>query len=232
MRAMILAAGRGERMRPLTDSRPKPLLQAGGQALIEYHLQALATVGVSDIVINHSWLGEQLVSELGNGARYGVNIHYSEEPGQPLETAGGIIQALPILGEAPFIVVNGDIWTDYDYSALPTSLNADAHLVLVNNPEHHPQGDFAIDENNYLRDKPEYTFSGISVFTPEFFTKFNKRVSPQVPQIPQIPLAPLLRDAMAQGRVTGELYTGQWWDVGTAERLAALDQHIRANKKN
>jgi len=223
MRAMILAAGRGERMRPLTDTRPKPLLQAGGQALIEYHLYALAAAGVTDVVINHSWLGEQLVSDLGAGDRYGVSIHYSAEPGQPLETAGGIMQALPLLGESPFIVVNADIWTDYDFSALPASLKADAHLVLVNNPEHHPQGDFTIDENNYVLDKPEYTFSGISVFTPQFFTVLDKGV---------IPLAPLLRNAMAQGRVTGELYKGQWWDIGTAERLAELDQYIKSAKKS
>ena len=223
MRAMILAAGRGERMRPLTDNTPKPLLRVGGQALIEYHLYALAKAGVQDVVINYSWLGEKLVNALGKGDRYNINIQYSAEPGQPLETAGGIIQALPLLGDDPFIVVNGDIWTDYNFATLPESLTSDAYLVLVKNPQHHPKGDFAIDENHYLLDRPEYTFSGISVFTPRFFTMLDRRV---------VPLAPLLRAAIVKKKIKGELYTGQWWDVGTPERLIELDQYIKSEKKN
>lgn len=223
MRAMILAAGRGERIRPLTDHTPKPLLKAGGQALIEYHLYALASAGISHIVINHSWLGEQLRQYLGDGKKYGVNIQYSAEPGQALETAGGIVKALPKLGDGPFIVVNADIWTDYNFADLTGTLRADAHIVLVKNPVHNPEGDFTLAENNLVIDQPMYTFSGISVFRPEFFTMLKEEVSP---------LAPLLRQAMMKGRVTGECYMGQWWDVGTAERLTELDHYLNTQKKN
>jgi len=222
MRAMILAAGRGERMRPLTDSIPKPLLEVGGQCLIEYHLDALCKAGVSQVVINHSWLGEQLVAKLGDGKRYGVSIVYSAEPAQPLETAGGIKKALPLLGTEPFIVVNGDIWTDFDFSILPETLATEAHLVLVENPDHHPQGDFSLGENKFLDNTPVFTFSGISVFSPDFFNRLDEGV---------LPLAPLLRKAIEERKVSGELFTGEWWDVGTPERLAELDTYIRANKK-
>ena len=222
MRAMILAAGRGERMRPLTDSIPKPLLEVGGQCLIEYHLDALCRAGVSHVVINHSWLGEQLVAKLGDGKRYGVSIVYSAEPGQPLETAGGIKKALPLLGTEPFVVINGDIWTDFDFSNLPETLATEAHLVLVENPDHHPQGDFSLGQDKFLDNTPVFTFSGISVFSPDFFNRLDEGV---------LPLAPLLRKAIEERKVSGELFTGEWWDVGTPERLAELDKYIRANKK-
>lgn len=221
MRAMILAAGRGERMRPLTDTIPKPLLEAGGRALIEYHLEALSRAGVAEVVINHSWLGEKLVEKLGNGKKYNISISYSAEPGQALETAGGIKKALPLLGTEPFIVINGDIWTDFDFTTLPHALEAEAHLVLVNNPPHHPQGDFGLGENKLLINTPQYTFSGISVFSPAFFNRLEEGI---------LPLAPLLREAIADSRVSGELYAGQWWDVGTPERLAELDQFIKQEK--
>lgn len=222
MRAMILAAGRGERMRPLTDSIPKPLLEVGGNCLIEYHLDALHRAGVTQVVINHSWLGEQLVAKLGDGKRYGVSISYSAEPGQALETAGGIKRALPLLGDKPFIVVNGDIWTDFDFAKLPETLTTEAHLVLVKNPEHHPRGDFNLAEYNLLDNTPVFTFSGISVFSPDFFNRLDEGV---------LPLAPLLRNAIDEQKVSGELFSGDWWDVGTPERLAELDRHIRENKK-
>lgn len=218
MRAMILAAGRGERMRPLTDTTPKPLLQVGDQCLIEYHLQALRRAGVNRVVINVSWLGEQLVEKLGDGEKYDLSITYSAEPGQPLETAGGIKKALPLLGDAPFIVVNGDIWTDFDFSTLPTRPVTNAHLVLVNNPDHNPQGDFGLLTDHLLSNQPAYTFSGISVFSPEFFRQQKDGI---------LPLAPLLRAAITAQQVSGELYTGQWWDVGTPERLQELDRYIR-----
>jgi len=222
MRAMILAAGRGERMRPLTDSIPKPLLEVGGQCLIEYHLDALHRAGVTRVIINHSWLGEQLVDKLGDGNRYGVSISYSAEPGHPLETAGGIKRALPLLGDKPFIVVNGDIWTDFDFSKLPGILTTEAHLVLVKNPDHHPKGDFNLIEHNLLDNTPVFTFSGISVFSPDFFNRLDEGV---------LPLAPLLRNAIDEQKVSGEFYAGDWWDVGTPERLAELDSYIRENKK-
>jgi MurNAc alpha-1-phosphate uridylyltransferase len=223
MRAMILAAGRGERMRPLTDTIPKPLLEVGGQCLIEYHLQALRAAGVTQVVINVSWLGEQLVEKLGDGQKYDLGITYSAEPGRALETAGGIKKALPLLGDAPFIVVNGDIWTDFDFSTLPEQPEKDAHLILVNNPEHNPQGDFDLSPGHVLTNAPGFTFSGISVFLPDFFRRQQDGV---------LPLAPLLREAIENKKVTGELYTGQWWDVGTPQRLQELDSYIRNTGKS
>lgn len=215
MRAMILAAGRGERMRPLTDSCPKPLLQVGGKALIEYHIEALARADCREIVINHAWLGEQLENYLGDGTRYGVRLQYSRE-GTALETAGGIIQALPLLGEAPFIVVNGDIWTDYPLAGLPTQPAGLAHLVLVDNPPQHPEGDFVLRDHRVLAEdkRGKLTFSGIAVYQPALFTGLTPGVRP---------LAPLLRQAMQQQQVSGEHYTGRWFDIGTPQRLTELD---------
>lgn len=218
MKAMILAAGHGERMRPLTLTTPKPLLQAGGRCLIEYHLDALARAGVREVVVNHGWLGQQIADFLGDGQRYGLRIHYSAEGDSPLETAGGIIQALPLLGDAPFILVNADIWTDYDFSRLPTRLSGKAHLVLVDNPPHHPEGDFALD-SHILRNKGEQlTYSGIGVYAPALFAGLAPGVRP---------LAPLLRAAIEQAEVSGEWYRGQWWDVGTPQRLQQLDAYLR-----
>lgn len=220
MKAIILAAGRGERMRPLTLTTPKPLLHAGGQCLIEYHLQGLARAGVEEIVINHSWLGQQIVDYVGDGERYGVHIVYSAEGETPLETAGGIIQALPLLGEAPFILVNGDIWTDYDFSRLPRIPTTKAHLVLVDNPPHHAIGDFALQDSTHIlkNSGDRLTYSGIGVYSPALFAGIPKGVRP---------LAPILREAIVREEISGEWYGGAWWDIGTPERLQELDRFLR-----
>lgn len=221
MKAMILAAGRGERMRPLTDHTPKPLLQVGGQALIEYHVKALVNAGITEIVINHAWLGQQIEQKLGDGKLYGASICYSPESPKALETAGGIIQALPLLaagGGDPFIVINGDIWCDYSVSQLIREPAGLAHLVMVNNPEHNPQGDFALNGKVLaVEGVNKFTFSGIGVYRPELFAGLSEGVRP---------LAPLLRKAMQQEQVTGELYQGQWYDIGTPERLKELDERL------
>ncbi len=220
MFVMILAAGRGERMRPLTDTTPKPLLAVDGRPLIEWHLQALSEAGFRDVVINHAWLGAQIEQRLGNGERFGLRIRYSPEPAGALETAGGIVNALPLLGDGPFAVINGDIWTDYPLAQLPRSLGEDlAHLVLVDNPPHHPQGDFALQGGRVVADaEPRLTFSGIGVYAPQLFAGLEPGVRP---------LAPLLRAAMAERRVGGEHYRGRWFDIGTPERLAELDRQLR-----
>jgi len=222
MKALILAAGRGERMRPLTETTPKPLLRVGGQCLIEYHLQALARAGVQEIVINHSWLGQQIVDHLGDGRRYGVRIAYSAEGDPPLETAGGIIQALPLLDDAPFILVNGDIWTEYDFSSLPQTLTGKAHLVLVDNPVHHRAGDFALHSRIVSNSGEKLTYSGIGVYSPALFSGLSAGVRP---------LAPLLRAAIDRGEISGEWYRGQWWDIGTPERLRQLDGLLQQQRK-
>lgn len=222
MKAMILAAGRGERMRPLTDHLPKPLLVVRGQPMIERIIAALAQAGIRDLVINHAHLGALIESALGDGSRFGVRIAYSPE-GEALETAGGIAKALPLLGNAPFLVVNGDLLCDFDFSRL-SRLNGKAldknlaHLVLVPNPPQHPNGDFAL-EGDRLAARGDashmHTFSGIGLYQPELFSGITTGQKAQ--------LAPLLRAAMDAGRVSGELHRGQWHDVGTPERLAALN---------
>ena len=224
---MILCAGRGERMRPLTDSTPKPLLQVAGKPLVQYHIEKLAQAGVTDIVINHAWRGEQIEQTLGDGGQWGVSIQYSAES-TALETAGGIIKALPLLGNKPFILVNGDVWSDYPFVQLLTFKPKAAHLVLVTNPPHHPQGDFALlgslgecGQVAAQGDK-KFTYSGISVINPALFAGLK---------VGRLPLAPLLRDAMAVQQVTGELYQGDWIDVGTPQRLEALGQKICAQLK-
>lgn len=222
MKAFILAAGRGERMRPLTDLTPKPLLEVGGEPLIVHTLRRLKQAGIKEMVINLSWLGDQIERALGTGGRFGVNIEYSHEP-DALETAGGIIQALPRLGPAPFLVVNGDVWTDYDFSRLRArpSPGKSGHLVLVSNPEHHPAGDFGLDGSLLtLAQDPKYTFSGIGVYSPELFVGLKPGKQP---------LAPLLRQAISNSRLEGELYLGQWRDVGSPERLQQLDRDLRHN---
>ena len=212
MKAMILAAGRGERLRPLTDSTPKPLLDVRGKPLIAWHLEALARAEFDEVVINLSWLGEQIRMRLGDGADYGLRIRYSEEQ-RALETAGGILQALPLLGEE-FIVVNGDVFTDYDFSCLRDA-SSPAHLVLVNNPAHHPEGDFGLDGARVLKNAPtKYTFSGIARYHRRFFDGLEPGKQA---------LAPLLFDAAERGEVSGERFVGQWVDIGTAERLAQLN---------
>jgi len=218
MKAMILAAGRGERMRPLTLTRPKPLLTVGGRALIDRHVEALAAAGFTTIVVNLSWLGSQIRAHLGDGAAFGVAIEYSEEGPEPLETGGGILRALPRLGPDAFIVVNGDVWTEYSYAQLRGRLGAGdlAHLVLVPNPDHHRQGDFALAGNRIVESAGErLTFSGLGVYRPELFAGRPEGV---------FKLAPLLRAAARHGRVSAERYAGAWFDIGTPERLAALDE--------
>ena len=226
MKAMILAAGRGERMRPLTDRVPKPLLMAGGKPLIVWHIERLARAGLRDIVINHAHLGALIEQALGDGARWGARIRYSPE-GEALETAGGIAKALPLLGEAPFLVVNGDIFCEYDFSRVRVAAedmaarSLLAHLVLVPNPQHHPAGDFALQDTRVLDEgTPRYTFSGIGIYAPALFDP--------VPAGAKARLAPLLRQAMRTEKVSGELFQGRWLDIGTPQRLAELDQSLHS----
>ncbi len=217
MKAMILAAGKGERLRPLTLHTPKPLVPVAGVPLIEYHLRALAAAGITEVVINHAWLGQQIEDHLGDGARFGVHIRYSAE-NEPLETGGGIFRALPLLGREPFVLVNGDIWTDYCFTALPSRLAGLAHLVLVDNPAHHPEGDFVLQDGQVLGSSaglPSLTYSGLAVLSPQLFAGCAEGA---------FKLAPLLRQAMDAGQVSGEYYLGHWVDVGTHERLAEVEQ--------
>jgi MurNAc alpha-1-phosphate uridylyltransferase len=239
---MILAAGRGERMRPLTLSRPKPLLEVDGRALIEHHLHALAAAGFDEVVVNISWLGEQIPAALGDGSRYGLRIAYSEESPEPLETGGGIFRALPLLcpmGVEPFLVLNGDVWMQYRYARLREKFarglpgRDQAHLVLVPNPQHNPQGDFAVEADRMVQAVPgmaadtavaariaalpRHTFSGLGVYHPSLFNACEDGI---------FKLAPLLRVAAANGRVSVELFEGDWLDIGTPERLAALNARL------
>jgi N-acetyl-alpha-D-muramate 1-phosphate uridylyltransferase len=218
MRVMILAAGRGERMRPLTDATPKPLLTAAGKPLIVHLIEALAAAGLGELVINHAHLGHRIEDALGDGAHWGVHIRYSPEE-HALETGGGIFRALPLLGPDPFLVVNGDVWTDLDFARLRLGEHRLAHLVLVDNPPHHPNGDFALQGTNvHAGGGPRYTFAGIGVYHPALF----RRCEPGA-----FPLAPLLRAAMAEGRVSGEHFAGRWLDIGTPARLQALEQMLK-----
>jgi len=218
MKAMILAAGRGDRLRPLTDTIPKPLIRVAGKSLIEYHLQNLAAAGFREIVINTAWLAEMIHQQLGDGSNYAVNIQYSDE-GTALETAGGIINALPLLGNEPFLVVNGDICCDFDFSTLPElEPQTQAHLVLVNNPEHNPAGDFALQDNLVInKGDPMYTFSGIGIYTAAFFAEQKTGA---------LPLAPVIRNKCEAGLVSGQYYNGLWTDVGSIERLQALETQL------
>jgi N-acetyl-alpha-D-muramate 1-phosphate uridylyltransferase len=222
MRAMILAAGRGERMRPLTDTTPKPLLKVAGQCLVEYHIQRLVSAGFTDIVINHAHLGEQFEPTLGDGQRYGARIHYSPEGQQALETGGGIFNALPLLGNAPFLVVNGDIWCDYPFQHLPLTLEGLAHLILVNNPTHHPKGDFSLKKAQvYQEGDSRLTFSGIGIYDPSLFKECTQG---------RFSIVPLLIKAMQAHQVSGEHYKGLWIDVGTPERLQQLEKFVADQK--
>jgi len=215
MKAMIMAAGRGERLRPLTDDIPKPLLKVGGKALIEHTLIKLRDAGFLDIVINHAHLGHKIVDFLGDGDRYGVTIQYSAEPEGALETGGGIRQVIDLLDHHPFLVINGDIWTDFPLQNLPTRLSGLAHLVLVDNPAHHGKGDFYLQDTRVNLDHgKKLTFSGIGVYSPALFSHLERG---------KYPLAPLLRDAIAKSIVSGEYFNGKWIDVGTPERLNALE---------
>jgi MurNAc alpha-1-phosphate uridylyltransferase len=235
MKAMILAAGRGERMRPLTDTCPKPLLSVGGRPLIAWHLQRLAAAGFREVVINHAHLGAQIEAALQTGAAWGLSIRYSPEPAGALETAGGIANALPLLGDAPFLVINGDIFCDWDPARAQTCLAESeiAHLVLVDNPAHHPQGDFALHDGRVSEKvgpgdtarrqstfdtANQLTFAGIGVYRPALFSTVTRGQPAK--------LAPLLRTAMANGQVSGERHPGCWVDVGTPQRLAELDAQL------
>lgn len=221
MKAMILAAGRGERMRPLTDHTPKPLLEAGGKPLIVHLIERLRDGGFDDLVINHAHLGEQIETALGNGERWHVRIRYSAE-GEALETAGGIARALSLLGGEPFIAVNGDIHCEYDFAALRTRTLGDdlAHLVLVDNPPQHPRGDFALAGDRVRNEgAPMYTFSGIGLYHPDLFAGIAAGT--------RAGLAPLLRAQCERGRIGGEHFRGAWHDIGTPERLAQLDHALR-----
>ncbi|MCH4564117.1 nucleotidyltransferase family protein [Halomonas sp. EGI 63088] len=222
MKAMILAAGLGTRMRPLTDHCPKPLLPAGDRPLIAHHLERLAVAGISEVVINVSYRAEQIIAALGDGSDFGVSIAWSREE-TPLETGGGIRQALPLLGEAPFLLINGDIWCDLDPASLPPLGDDLAHLVLVDNPDHHPAGDFHLDDRGrvHARGEPRLTFAGISLLQPSL-------VADQAPGA--FALAPLLRRAMRAGLVGGHHHRGAWIDVGTPQRLDELDRRLRADR--
>jgi len=242
MKAMVLAAGRGERMRPLTLDRPKPLLEVAGLPLVGHHLHALAMAGFREVVINVSWLGQQIRAALGDGSRYNVRIEYSDEGPEPLETGGGIFRALPLLGPAPFLVLNGDVWTDFPYAKLRGSPATDdlAQLVLVPNPAHNPRGDFVLRAGRIVEPARELdrhgnqddrghdsephgqderlTFSGVGVYRSELFAGCQDGI---------FKLAPLIRSAAREGRVGGELHDGEWMDIGTPERLVELDRRLR-----
>lgn len=224
MKAMILAAGRGVRMRPLTDDTPKPLIPVAGKSLIERHIDALVSAGFTDIVINHAWLGNKIETALGGGSKFGATITYSPEGERGLETGGGIFRAMPLLTaddeENPFLVINGDVVTDFDFHSLLTTWQSSdenlshdnlAHLVLVPNPAFHPEGDFSLEKGQVKKSgNIQHTFSGIGIYHPRLFADCRGGA---------FPLAPLLRQAMDQGRVSGEIYNGLWVDVGTRERL-------------
>jgi len=220
MKAMILAAGRGARMRPLTDQTPKPLIRVGDKPLIAYHLIKLASIGVTEVVINISYLAEQIKAVLGDGRQYGVNIHYSYEP-EVLETGGGIYQALPLLGNQPFLVVSADIWTEYPFEKLPTQLNKLAHLVLVPNPDFHPKGDFTC-ENSLLGldGTNKYTFGNIGIYHPQLFANCKPG---------HFRLGDLLIENIKKQQITGEVYQGEWFNIGTVEQLNILQNKFVAN---
>ena len=233
MKALIFAAGLGERMRPLTDTTPKPLLQVGGKRLVEWHLEKLAALGIEEVVVNTSWLAAQFPQVLGNGARWNLRLTCVYEGGTPLETGGGMLNALPLLGADPFVLVNGDVWSDYDFAGLPREPRGLAHLVMVDRPPQAMHGDFALDAGGCLRAEGEHllTYSGIGVYRPQLLDGWRDIVGE--PAIadgkPKFPLAPLLRARMADGGITGEHHRGRWTDVGTPERLARLDSDLRAS---
>lgn len=222
MRAMVLAAGRGQRMRPLTDATPKPLLEVAGESLLARHLRRLAAVGIREVVINHAWLGEQVGAAVGDGSAWGLEVRYSPED-PALETGGGITAALPLLGEDPFIVINGDVFTDYPFELLPQEPDGLGHLVLTPNPDHHTGGDFALEAGRVrAAGGTHYTYTGIAVLRPALLA--GCRPEP-------FPLGPLLREAAERDELAGELFTGEWNDVGTPERLSALRQRHDDNRE-
>ncbi|GAB3364301.1 nucleotidyltransferase family protein [Lysobacter rhizosphaerae] len=233
MKALIFAAGLGERMRPLTNHTPKPLLVAGGKSLIAWHLEKLAAIGVRDVVINTSWLAEQFPATLGNGERWDLRLHYSYEGPTPLETGGGMLHALPLLGEQPFLLVNGDVWTDYDFGKLPREPAGLAHLVMVDRPPQAAHGDFVLDPDGLVRSDGEQrlTYAGLGIYRPQLLDHWRALSSDagvdEVP--PRFRLAPILRAHMGKGHVHGEHHRGRWTDVGTPQRLAQLDAALASS---
>ena len=230
MKALIFAAGLGERMRPLTERTPKPLLEAGGKPLIVWHLEKLAACGIGEVVVNTSWLADRFPQALGDGARWNLRIRYSDEGATPLETGGGMLHALPLLGDAPFLLVNGDVWTDYDFARLPREPDGLAHLVMVDRPPQATQGDFALDTCGVVRSEGDnrLTYAGIGVYRPQLLDGWRSHTTDaggdESP--PRFRLAPILRAYMAQGLITGEHHRGRWTDVGTPERLAGLQREL------
>jgi MurNAc alpha-1-phosphate uridylyltransferase len=230
MKALIFAAGLGERMRPLTNHTPKPLLVAGGKPLIAWHLEKLAALGVRDVVINTSWLAEQFPATLGDGAQWGLRLHYSYEGPTPLETGGGMWHALPLLGGEPFLLVNGDIWIDYDFARLPREPAGLAHLVMVDRPGHATHGDFALDDDGRVRadGATRLTYAGLGIYRPQLLDGWQDITADDdtTGDKPRFRLAPILKAYMPSGRITGEHHRGRWTDVGTPERLARLDAEL------
>lgn len=232
MKALIFAAGLGQRMRPLTDTTPKPLLRVGGKCLIAWHMDKLAALGVDDVVINTSWLAEQFPHVLGDGSHWGLRIHYSHEGPTPLETGGGMLHALPLLGDAPFLLVNADVWTDYDFAQLPREPDGLAHLVMVDVPAQAKGGDFAMDAQGRMHagGDPLLTYAGLGVYRPQVLQNWRAHITPtpdSEANAPKFPLAPILRAQMQRGQISGEHHHGRWTDVGTPERLAELDAVLR-----
>ncbi|MFL6618944.1 MAG: N-acetylmuramate alpha-1-phosphate uridylyltransferase MurU [Povalibacter sp.] len=221
MKAMILAAGRGERMRPLTDSAPKPLLAVADKPLIQYHIESLVAAGIQDILVNLAWKGEMIREQLGHGEAFGARIAYSDEGDAALETGGGVFKALPLLGEKPFLVVSGDVWTDYPFAKLANVLmDSDvAHLIVVPNPDFHTRGDFALQGTRFVQEGARYTYANIGVFRPQFFEECRPG---------KFALAPLMFSWIARNRVSGELFEGGWRNVGTPEQLKLLDSELRS----
>ena len=240
MRALVFAAGRGERMRPRTDAVPKPLLIVGGKPLIAWHLDKLAALGVRDVVINTSWLAEQFPFVLGDGSRWGMRLHYSYEGSEPLETGGGMHRARALLGDEPFLAINGDIWTDFDFATLPREPRGLAHLVLVPNPAHHVEGDFARLPDGRVRDRNDadavraaggtLTFAGIGMYRPQLVDDEKIANCFALPIPSRFPIAPLLRQAMSTDMIDAGEHRGAWTDVGTVERLSMLDQELLARR--
>ena len=228
MKAMILAAGLGQRMRPLTDHLPKPLLPVGGTPLLQYHFERIRAAGISQVIINLAYLGEKIREFAGDGNRFGLEIIYSEEP-EPLETAGAILNAMHLLGDKPFLLINGDVWCDFNlgtFSQHPLTSRHSGHLLLVDNPDFHPQGDFALNDDGLLLPDPEkkyphrYTFAGVSLLRPQLVDYYPLKRT-------KFPLVEVLRDAIDKGQLTGAIHTGQWSDIGTPERLQALEQQLK-----
>lgn len=245
MRALVFAAGKGERMRPLTDTTPKPLLPVGGKPLIVWHLEKLAALGVREVVINTSWCADRFLPLLGDGRRWGLRLHYLYEGPEPLETGGGMLNALPWLGSEPFLAIAGDVFTDFDFARLPREPRGLAQLMMVENPPHHPQGDFRLDREGRLRPRDAndtgedkgtaLTFAGIGLYRPAFLAHWREAVGNATgvdEHPPRFKLRPLLEAAMTSGQLHGQIHAGHWTDVGTPERLAALDAGIRTRSFN